>query len=63
VPGKLAAVDGTEIAALAGRKPTKRTVEMLQLHATGWATDEELLAHIAKLKKLDEEAVLKNSVK
>src|SRR6202035_2863052 len=29
-----------------GRKPTKRTLEMLQLYFTGWATLEELQAHI-----------------
>ena len=34
-----------------GRKPTKRTLEMMQFYFTGWATDEELDAHIAGLKK------------
>ncbi len=29
-----------------GRKPTKRTLEMLQLYFAGWATLEELQAHI-----------------
>jgi Transposase DDE domain len=29
-----------------GRKPTKRTLEMLQLYLAGWATLEELQAHI-----------------
>lgn len=37
-----------------GRKPTLRTVEMLQFHFTGWATEQELDAHIEKLKKRDE---------
>jgi hypothetical protein len=37
-----------------GRKPTKRTFEMLCHYFTGWATQEELLAHIAKLKKHDD---------
>jgi IS4 transposase len=29
-----------------GKKPTKRTLEMLQLYFAGWATLEELQAHI-----------------
>ena len=33
-----------------GRKPTLRTYEMVCLYFMGWATLEELLAHIAKLK-------------
>jgi len=33
-----------------GRKPTKRTFEMLSLHFMGWASDEELVRHIEKLK-------------
>ena len=37
-----------------GRKPTLRTVEMLRFHFTGWASEQELDAHIAKLKKRDE---------
>ena len=32
-----------------GRKPTKRTWEMIQFYLIGWATLEELQAHIAKL--------------
>ncbi|MGF1580781.1 MAG: IS4 family transposase [Gemmataceae bacterium] len=32
-----------------GKKPTKRTFEMLQLYFSGWASEAELLAHIAKL--------------
>ena len=32
-----------------GRKPNKRTFEMLQFYLTGWATLEELEAHIATL--------------
>ena len=36
-----------------GRKPTKRTFEMITLHFMGWATDEELERHIEKLKKND----------
>jgi hypothetical protein len=34
-----------------GRKPTKRTLEMMQFYFQGWATDEELDAHIGSLKK------------
>jgi hypothetical protein len=37
-----------------GRKPTLRTVEMMQFYFTGWASQEELEAHLAKLKKQDE---------
>jgi hypothetical protein len=33
-----------------GKKPTLRTLEMLQFYFAGWATEEELLAHIAHLK-------------
>lgn len=37
-----------------GRKPTKRTFEMLCHYFTGWATEEELFAHLEKLKKHDD---------
>jgi hypothetical protein len=33
-----------------GKKPTLRTLEMIQFYFTGWATAEELMAHIAHLK-------------
>jgi len=33
-----------------GRKPTKRTYEMVCFYLIGWATEEELLRHIEKLK-------------
>jgi hypothetical protein len=36
-----------------GRKPTKRTFEMLCYHFMGWADDEELLNHIEKLKQAE----------
>ena len=42
------------IALCTGRKPTVRTVEMMQFYFSGWATDREMEAHIAKLKKQDE---------
>jgi len=34
-----------------GRKPTVRTLEMLQLYVQGWAQEDELDAHIATLRK------------
>jgi hypothetical protein len=36
-----------------GRKPTVRTLEMLQFYFSGWASEEELTAHLEKLKPLD----------
>jgi IS4 transposase len=36
----------------AGRKPTKRTYEMVCFYLIGWASEEELLRHIEKLKTL-----------
>ena len=33
-----------------GRKPTLHTYEMLGWHFLGWASDEELIAHLEKLK-------------
>ena len=38
------------IALWTGKKPTKRTYEMICFYFIGWADDEELLAHLAKLK-------------
>jgi Transposase DDE domain len=32
-----------------GRKPTKRTFEMIQFHLLGWVSDEEFDAHVAAL--------------
>jgi hypothetical protein len=40
----------------AGRKPTKRTFEMVCLYLQGWADLEELTAHIQKLKALEEKS-------
>jgi hypothetical protein len=34
-----------------GRKPTLRTFEMIQFYFSGWADEEELLAHLEKLKQ------------
>ena len=36
-----------------GKKPTKRTFEMLCFYFAGWASDEDLLAHVARLKELE----------
>jgi hypothetical protein len=33
-----------------GHKPSVRTLEMLQFYFTGWATEEELMAHLNSLK-------------
>jgi len=35
-----------------GRKPTKRTFEMLQFYFLGWATEQELKQHLNSLKKI-----------
>ena len=34
-----------------GRKPTKRTWEMVQFYFQGWASAEDVQAHIASLKR------------
>lgn len=47
------------IALWTGRKPTKRTHEMVCFHMMGWATSEEVEAHLAKLKLADDEAAKK----
>ncbi len=39
-----------------GRKPTLRTYEMICFYFCGLASEEELLAHIAKLKRQEEAA-------
>lgn len=36
-----------------GAKPTKRTVEMLALYMMGVASEDEVLRHIAGLKKVN----------
>jgi hypothetical protein len=41
------------IALWTGRQPTKRTYEMICFYFIGWADEEELLAHLAKLKNHD----------
>ena len=42
------------IALWTGKKPTLRTVEMLRFYFIGWATLEELEAHISKLNKMND---------
>jgi hypothetical protein len=39
------------IALWTGKQPTKRTYEMICFYFIGWADEEELLAHLAKLKE------------
>jgi hypothetical protein len=39
------------IALWTGKQPTKRTYEMICFYFIGWADEEELLAHLEKLKK------------
>jgi hypothetical protein len=41
------------IALWTGRKPTKRTYEMICFYFIGWADEEELLAHLQKLQPQD----------
>jgi hypothetical protein len=41
------------IALWTGRQPTKRTYEMICFYFIGWADEEELLNHLAKLKTQD----------
>jgi hypothetical protein len=48
----LAIIASLLISLWVGRKPTVRTLEMLQFYFTGWATAEELQAHLDQLKPL-----------
>src|ERR1700722_20761396 len=41
------------IALWTGKKPTKRTYEMICFYFLGWADEEELLAHLEKLNAQD----------
>lgn len=50
----LAIISSLLITLWTGRKPTARTLEMLQHYFMGWATEDELKAHLEKLKKQDE---------
>lgn len=42
-----------------GRKPTRRTHEMISYYLMGWATVEEVAAHLAQLKQQDEQRAAK----
>lgn len=48
----LAIIASLLISLWAGRKPTIRTLEMIQFYFQGWATEEELTAHLDTLKPL-----------
>jgi Transposase DDE domain len=48
----LAIIASLLISLWVGRKPTIRTLEMIQFYFTGWATEEELMAHLDQLKPL-----------
>jgi IS4 transposase len=46
----LAIIASLLISLWVGRKPTVRTLEMIQFYFTGWATEAELMAHLDQLK-------------
>jgi hypothetical protein len=46
----LALIASLLISLWTGKKPTKRTYAMLGFSFTGWASEVDLLAHIAKLQ-------------
>lgn len=46
----LAIIASLLISLWTGRKPTVRTLEMIQFYFTGWATEDELIAHLDQLK-------------
>jgi hypothetical protein len=48
----LAIIASLLISLWVGRKPTIRTLEMIQFYFTGWATEEELMAHLERLQPL-----------
>jgi len=48
----LAIIASLLISLWTGRKPTIRTLEMMQFYFQGWATEEELMAHLDNLKPL-----------
>lgn len=47
----LAIIASLLISLWTGRKPTKRTYEMLCFYFSGWASEEEVLAHLDKLQQ------------
>lgn len=50
----LAIIASLLISLWVGRKPTARTLEMLQFYFQGWATEAELMAHLEHLKPVTE---------
>jgi len=48
----LAIIASLLISLWVGRKPTVRTLEMMQFYFTGWATEAELMAHLDQLQPL-----------
>ena len=50
----LAIIASLLISLWVGRKPTIRTLEMIQFYFMGWATEEELMAHLDQLKPLSQ---------
>jgi hypothetical protein len=48
----LAIIASLLISLWVGRKPTVRTLEMIQFYFTGWATEAELMAHLDQLNPL-----------
>jgi hypothetical protein len=48
----LAIIASLLISLWVGRKPTIRTLEMIQFYFMGWATEEELMAHLDQLQPL-----------
>jgi hypothetical protein len=49
----LAIIASLLISLWVGRKPTRRTLEMLQFYFTGWATEAELKSHLDQLKPVN----------
>lgn len=49
----LAIIVSMLIALWTGRKPTLRTIEMIRYYFIGWAEQDELEAHIAKLQSVE----------
>jgi Transposase DDE domain len=50
----LAIIASLLISLWVGRKPTVRTLEMIQFYFTGWASEAELMAHFDELKPLNQ---------
>jgi hypothetical protein len=48
----LAIIASLLISLWVGRKPTVRTLEMIQFYFTGWASEDELMAHLDRLQPL-----------